>query len=233
MCHRIMPLRMDTLVQAMERQKQTGHATVQFSGQEAVEAYPGMRVPLLLPDKTGALQVASLTWGLKPQSRGTSPISGLVFNTRLDTALDQMQKGYGMWHEAIRFGRCLVPVRWFYETSRSHRTISARTGKPVFAQYRFRVPGRQVFLLGGVVRGITSLWSRPSPMRLSLQCTRACRWCLARGSRSSGSVLISRVSRIVAASGLLSKRPNAKLMAFLACCMKAASCRACICRVST
>lgn len=153
MCHRIMPLRMDTLVQAMERQKQTGHATVQFSGQEAVEAYPGMRVPLLLPDKTGALQVASLTWGLKPQSRGTSPISGLVFNTRLDTALDQMQKGYGMWHEAIRFGRCLVPVRWFYETSRSHRTISARTGKPVFAQYRFRVPGRQVFLLGGVVRG--------------------------------------------------------------------------------
>jgi putative SOS response-associated peptidase YedK len=141
---------MDTLAKAMERQKQTGHATVQLGEQEAVEAYPGMRVPLLLPDKTGALQVASLAWGLKPQSRSASPTSGLIFNTRLDTALDQMQKGYGMWHEAIRFGRCLVPVRWFYETSRSQHVISEATGKKILAQYRFSMPGKRVFLLAAV-----------------------------------------------------------------------------------
>lgn len=71
---------------------------------------------------------------------GTRPQGAkLVFNTRLDTALRQLSDGRGMWAEAMASGRCLVPVRAFFE----------RGGRDV----RFTMPGAGAFLLAGVAQG--------------------------------------------------------------------------------
>lgn len=107
---------------------------------------PGSQVPLFVPDGAGGLRVATLEWGF--------PLDGkphAVFNTRIESALDQLRRGRrGMWAKAIAEGRCLVPVRAFYEGHVSERVTSERTGKPVRRQYRFRMPGARAFLLAAV-----------------------------------------------------------------------------------
>lgn len=55
-----------------------------------------------------------------------------------------------MWAKAIRDGRCLVPVRAFYESHRTETVSSEQTDKPVRRQYRFRLPGARAFLLAAV-----------------------------------------------------------------------------------
>lgn len=52
--------------------------------------------------------------------------------------------------KGIARGRCLVPVRAFYESSATETVASERTGKPVRRQYRFRLPGAGVFLIAGI-----------------------------------------------------------------------------------
>ena len=59
----------------------------------------------------------------------------------------------GMWAKAIAEGRCLVPVRAFYESHATERVVSERTGKPVRRQYLFRLPGARAFLLAAVREG--------------------------------------------------------------------------------
>ena len=173
MCHRIMAMRMSELTRAMERRGTTGRATVEL-GDEAPEAYPGSSVPLLVPGSfsasvptsgiaasgiaapipaaaaanamTNVLVPTQLTWGFESFDKK------LVFNTRLDTAIRQLREGRGMWADALVAGRCLVPVRGFYETSRSHRRTDPATGKSVFQQYRFQMPWHRVFLLAGIQR---------------------------------------------------------------------------------
>lgn len=148
MCHRMEVLRYDELVGAMEQKERTGRASVAFGEGPAPEAYPGARVPLLVPDTAGALQVAALTWGFEAP-RGKK----LVFNTRLDTALSQLRAGRGLWARAVLEGRCLVPVRSFFETSRTQRRTDPATGRSLLQQYRFGMPGHQVFLLAGIAEG--------------------------------------------------------------------------------
>lgn len=69
----------------------------------------------VLPDGIGGAKGVSeeslarvdLVWGVDvPWKRG------LVFNARIESAL----AGSGMWAEAMEHGRCIVPVRAFYET---------------------------------------------------------------------------------------------------------------------
>lgn len=171
MCHRIMAMRMSELVDAMERRGQTGRATVEL-GDEAPEAYPGSLVPLLVPDIAAPVPDAAALSGISASAIGataSNPAAGtliptqltwgfesydkkLVFNTRLDTALRQVREGRGMWADAILHGRCLVPVRGFYESSRSHRRVDPATGKSVLQQYRFQMPQHRVFLLAGIQR---------------------------------------------------------------------------------
>lgn len=52
--------------------------------------------------------------------------------------------------KAIAKGRCLVPVRAFYESSSTEKVVSEKTGKSVRRQYRFRLPGARAFLLAAV-----------------------------------------------------------------------------------
>lgn len=58
-----------------------------------------------------------------------------------------------MWARAIAEGRCLVPVRAFYEGHMTERVESERTGRPVRRQYLFRLPGARAFLLAAVRGG--------------------------------------------------------------------------------
>ena len=110
------------------------------------DARPGSTVPLFVPDGAGGLKVAKLEWGF--------PLDGkphAVFNTRIESALEQLCRGRrGMWAKAIAEGRCLVPVRAFYEGHTTERVPSPVTGKPIKKQYVFRLPQARAFLLAAV-----------------------------------------------------------------------------------
>lgn len=55
-----------------------------------------------------------------------------------------------MWAKAIAHGRCLVPVRAFFESSAPERVVSERVGRSVRRQHRFCLPGARAFLLAAV-----------------------------------------------------------------------------------
>ncbi|MDO4797617.1 MAG: SOS response-associated peptidase family protein [Coriobacteriales bacterium] len=138
MCHRITPLLRPELEQALDSLERTGRARVPPRDPATIlpDAYPGTQVPLFVWDDDGRLRVAERIWGFEAQVGGRSK---RVFNTRMETALAQARSGRGLWAGPISAGRCLVPVRSFYEPWR-------RAGKDV----RFSYPGRRVFLLAGV-----------------------------------------------------------------------------------
>lgn len=132
---------------AMEGARASGHA-INIEGDMGSEsdAHPGSSVPVFLPRPEGGLSLALLTWGFPLDGRQNA-----VFNTRIETALAQLgQDRRGMWSNAIESGRCLVPIRAFYESHATERVPSLSTGKPVKRQYRFRLPGARAFLLAAV-----------------------------------------------------------------------------------
>lgn len=146
MCVRMCPLTIEEAQAALDARKQRVAHAIDLIEQPDPEhdAYPGSVVPVYLPSE-GDLVTAPLSWGF--------PLDGerrFVFNTRIESALEQLDHGHGMWANAIATGRCLVPVRAFYESHASERIASERTGKSVSRQYRFRVPGAHAFLLAAV-----------------------------------------------------------------------------------
>lgn len=167
MCHRFAPVALDELQEALASWRFGGRAA--FRGRDRVpDAYPGGSVPVAVRSYDTGLQAAVLTWGFvrpKPASRSMRTHEGqriagthqgardeLVFNTRLDTAVEQARSGRGLWAEAIWHGRCLVPVRAFYEPSATETVPSPRTGKAVRRPYRFTLAGSNVFLLAGIAQ---------------------------------------------------------------------------------
>ena len=150
MCHHMMTPSFEQVRAAMDSRSATGRATVlpDASGTLAPrEIYPGDKAPVLVPDEKGTLVAVTMTWGFESQRGGRAQ---LVFNTRLDTALEHARAGRGMWSNAILAGRCLVPVGSFFESD-DHRTVkSEKTGKPRRMEHRFTLPGHKVFLLAAV-----------------------------------------------------------------------------------
>ena len=154
MCHRIEPLSLEEVEQALANLAHRGRATLHRSPSAAVQAYPGSPVPVIVADP--GLRAAVMSWGFwgrRPTPTGrTDPSSDapgagkvvaaskLVFNTRLDTGARQLREGRGMWAKAMAHGRCLVPVRAFYEDGPA----------PVRTPYRFSLAGSPVFLLAGI-----------------------------------------------------------------------------------
>lgn len=150
MCIRMCPLSFEEARDALEARERTGRARVTRPGDfdPDRDAYPGARVPVFVPDEDGNLAVVELVWGFPLEGR-----KNCVYNTRIETALEQLRQGRrGMWADAIAKGRCLVPVRAFYEGHREETVPSEKTGRPVRRQYRFRLPGAGAFLLAGVQR---------------------------------------------------------------------------------
>lgn len=114
MCHRMSPLLFSELEEALRELRASGRARVpqRDAGTNVPDAYPGSQVPLFVLDDDGNLMPTTLTWGFPTLRDGRKR---LVFNTRIETALSQAQSGEGLWADPIRYGRCLVPVRGFYE----------------------------------------------------------------------------------------------------------------------
>ena len=95
-------------------------------------------------DRGGDLTRVDLLWGVDVSWK-----RGLVFNARIESALSgSALSGSGLWSEAVENGRCIVPVRAFYET----RNVEGGTGsrKP---QYRFSSADGTALLLAGLRLG--------------------------------------------------------------------------------
>lgn len=105
---------------------------------DALDCYPGAESSVIVMEE-GDLARVDLLWGVDVSWK-----RGLVFNARIESALS----GSGQWSEAVENGRCIVPVRAFYET----RNVDGGTGgrKP---QYRFASAGGTALLLAGLRLG--------------------------------------------------------------------------------
>lgn len=151
MCVRISPLTEEEAESVLAARGMGGCHAIRYveAPDPTRDARPGSRVPVYVPGKAGGLEVATLEWGFPLDGRPHA-----VFNTRIETALDQLRFGRrGMWAKAIRDGRCLVPVRAFYEGHMTERAESEKTGRSVRQQYLFRLPGARAFLLAAVREG--------------------------------------------------------------------------------
>ena len=147
MCVRMCPLTMEEAQAVLDARATPGaHAIRYIERPDPLhDARPSSLVPVYVPEG-GDLAVARLTWGFPLDGKPNA-----VFNTRIESALEQLRLGRrGMWAKAIAAGRCLVPVRAFYEGHMTERVPSPVTGKPVKRQYMFRLPGVRAFLLAAV-----------------------------------------------------------------------------------
>ena len=150
MCVRMCPLTVEEAQAVLDaRAAPSAHAIHYVDHPDpAHDARPGSLVPVYVP-KGGGLAVAQLTWGFELDGKPNA-----IFNTRIESALEQLRPdGRGMWAKAIAQGRCLVPVRAFYESHATERVASEKTGRPVKRQYLFRLPGARAFLLAAVREG--------------------------------------------------------------------------------
>lgn len=150
MCVRMCPLTAEEAQAVLDARATPGaHAIRYIERPDPLrDARPGSLVPVYVLEGRG-LAVARLTWGFPLDGKPNA-----VFNTRIESALEQLRLGRrGMWAKAIAEGRCLVPVRAFYEGHMTERVESERTGRPVRRQYLFRLPGARAFLLAAVREG--------------------------------------------------------------------------------
>lgn len=148
MCVRLCPLTVEEAEGVLEALSiGRGHVLADPTDFDPIrDARPGASVPVYVPTQSGLLSVVRLSWGFPLDGKPNA-----VFNTRIESALEQLRLGRrGMWAKAIAWGRCLVPVRAFYESHATEHVTSERTGKPIKRQYRFRLPGARAFLLAGV-----------------------------------------------------------------------------------
>ena len=150
MCHHMMTPSFAQVSAAMNARSTTGRATVppDSAGSLApLELFPGGQAPILVPTPDGSLTPVTMTWGFETQHGGRKR---LVFNTRLETALEHARSGRGMWANTIVGGRCLVPVGSFFESD-DHRTVKdPKTGRARRLEHRFTLSGHRIFLLAAV-----------------------------------------------------------------------------------
>lgn len=156
MCHRMAPLMRGELEEALVGLKKNGRATLpeRSASQDVADAYPGAQVPLFVPNEAGELEVCTLAWGFEGFGGSKKPI----FNTRIETAMEHIREGRGMWEQPMLFGRCLVPVLCFWEPWTKE---PEKRGTEV----RFTLPGHRVFLLAGVQEGgrFSVVTTHPNP----------------------------------------------------------------------
>lgn len=112
-------------------------------GAPRLHAFPGSKVPAIaLQDET--INLTYPLWGVD-----VSWNKRLVFNTRIESALGKD----GMWKDAIREGRCILPAATFFEPHATETVPSPKTGKPIKRPYEFAMPDAQPLLLASVRLG--------------------------------------------------------------------------------
>ena len=161
MCVRFVPLKFDEAEAVLSARRTGGQQVLPLPEFNPMcDAYPGSDVPIYLWDKRlERLVTKEMTWGFDLDGK-----RGAVFNTRLETALMQLRRGRrGMWHRAITEGRCLVPVKAFYENHATKRLVDPYTGRTAKRPYRFTMFGARASLLAGVsVEGRFSVVTVPA-----------------------------------------------------------------------
>ncbi len=158
MCRRFVMLEWDEVLQVLHR-IETDAPLV--TGEEwpvrGLDAYPGSEAPVIAAvgakggtgspsrragvEQPHGLEPACLRWGFEAPWDARK----LLFNTRIETAL---APGGGLWGDALRNGRCIVPTLGFFESSETETVASPRTGKPMKTQYRFAAPEGLTLLAG-------------------------------------------------------------------------------------
>lgn len=157
MCHRMSPLLLRELQEGLKYMQVTGRAHVPRRDPSIVvpDAYPGSQVPLFVLRDDSTLAATELTWGFPSPAQG----GRTVFNTRIETALRQATDGRGMWVTPITNGRCIVPVRAFYEwwtqpgTPRAGSDGEASGKRSRRPQVAFQLAGHRIFLIACVRQG--------------------------------------------------------------------------------
>ena len=132
--------------------KASGGASVAgASPAHAAEAFPSSVAAVIAPTGRGAqLAVADMVWGFDAPWK-----AGPVFNARIETALGDPD---GMWGDALRHRRCVVPAQAFFESHAAETVPSERTGRPVKRQYAFSgADGAPLLMAGLHERGRFSL----------------------------------------------------------------------------
>ncbi|MBR2836615.1 MAG: SOS response-associated peptidase family protein [Coriobacteriales bacterium] len=155
MCHRIMPLSEEELIEKLLHMGKASAALMSSHVPESVKeftesqteetplpnAWPGSQVAVLLPAENDRFDVKSLTWGFDaPGSMAPEQKTKRIFNTRIETALEQLGRGSGFWYDALMQGRCLVPAWGFYEPHGTKRATD-----PLFMS-----PTRKMLLMAGI-----------------------------------------------------------------------------------
>lgn len=118
-------------------------------------AFPGSFAPVFLSadggstDADGAtgrlpLEVHQLGFGWPVEWKRET-----AFNARIESLLE----GKGFWGDALLARRCVLPCEAFFETHRSEKTTSPKTGRPVRRRYRFASPGGGPLLLAAIHQG--------------------------------------------------------------------------------
>lgn len=119
-------------------------------------AYPGSTVPVMVP-LGNQLTIDDMAWGYEVPWK-----SGVVFNTRIETALSTKPN---MWRESLAERRCVVPTLGFFEPHKEEKSISQKTGKEIKRQYLFTMPHKAPLFLGGVYDGsrFSIITTAPNP----------------------------------------------------------------------
>ena len=107
-------------------------------------------------DRGGDLARVDLLWGVDVSWK-----RGLVFNARIESALS----GSGLWSDAVEGGRCIVPVRAFYETRNVENAASVGAGAALVEDAPFGASDPAELTRGAVAdveQGILGLDGNPA-----------------------------------------------------------------------
>ena len=107
-------------------------------------------------DCGGDLARIDLLWGVDVSWK-----RGLVFNARIESALS----GSGLWSDAVEGGRCIVPVRAFYETRNVENAASVGAGAALVEDAPFEASDPAELTRGAVAdveQGILGLDGNPA-----------------------------------------------------------------------
>lgn len=107
-------------------------------------------------DCGGDLARIDLLWGVDVSWK-----RGLVFNARIESALS----GSGLWSDAVEGGRCIVPVRAFYETRNVENAASVGAGAALVEDAPFGASDPAELTRGAVAdveQGILGLDGNPA-----------------------------------------------------------------------
>ena len=119
---------------------------------DALDCYPGAESSVIVAEESDLARV-DLLWGVDVSWK-----RGLVFNARIESALS----GSGLWSEAIEGGRCIVPVRAFYETRNVENAASVGAGRRWSRMRRLVILPSWRAERGDVEQGILGLDGNPA-----------------------------------------------------------------------